>query len=64
MSDLPNLENLDERMEFRLTPSEKQELYHLAGKQAPRWVRWGVQQALKVLREQSTNPQASEAKAS
>lgn len=65
MTKLPKLENLDARMEFRLTETEKRELYMLAGKKnAPKWVRWGVQQALKQLRNQTSEPSVTSPKSS
>jgi hypothetical protein len=51
MTDFPNFENLDDRIQFRITHSEREELYRLAGDKAPEWARWGIQQALKALRE-------------
>lgn len=49
-------EKLQAKIRVRITTAEKDELYRLAGKrQASKWIRWGLQQALKQLREQVKN---------
>jgi hypothetical protein len=56
MTELPNLENLEERIYIRATPSEKNELYQRAGKDTAKWLRWGMLQALARLRELEQQP--------
>ncbi len=62
MPEMPVLENLDERIQTRVTNKEKAEFYRLCGngRVVAQLMRWGFQQALQYARDHAEELASSE----
>ncbi len=61
MPSIPKFERLGARVNIRVTPSEREELLRLGGKDVNKYLRFGVQTVLDLLRQKEAEEKTQKA---